>query len=66
MRRPSSFVVRLAIFAVASLALACGALPTAPAVTNPHVVANRDGGSVPCDSTVVTDGSCVGGWIIPW
>lgn len=66
MRRLSSAVVRLAVFAAASLALACSALPTAPAVRNPHVVVSRDGDPVACDSTVVTDGTCVDGWIIPW
>ena len=66
MRRPSPFVVRLAVFTAASFAVACSALPTAPAVRNPHLVVSRDGDPEPCDSTVVTDGTCVDGWIIPW
>ncbi len=64
MRRSSAFIVRLAVFATASFIVACSALPTSPSARAPKVGVSRDGEA--CDSTVVTDGTCVDGYIIPW
>lgn len=58
---------RLAVFAGVLLVVACSAAPTAPApapqktqLTLEHHTREA------CDSTIVTDGTCRGGWIIPW
>jgi hypothetical protein len=48
-------------------ASACAGNPLAPEPVNG--VAKRPGlhaDLVPCDSTVVVDGTCRGGYIIPW
>ena len=61
----SIFVVRLAVLVAAAFIAGCSAMPTSPSVVKkPHVDVFRDG--EPCDSTVVTDGTCVDGYIIPW
>jgi hypothetical protein len=44
---------------------ACVSSPTGPEVRlRPGLF--FDGDPVPCDSTIITDGSCRGGYIIPW
>jgi hypothetical protein len=63
--RPSSRVL-LFVLTISSLALtACATPATAP---DPKIKSGllRDLDPVPCDSTIVTDGTCRGGWIIPW
>ena len=61
---------RLSLFAVVVAGLAtsaCAGNPLAPdrvsaVAKRPEVHADK----VPCDSTVVVDGTCRGGYIIPW
>lgn len=63
MDRPTRRIVQLAAFALSVFVIGCAGAPTAPAA------AKKTGLSLngtPCDSTVVTDGTCRGGYIIPW
>jgi hypothetical protein len=49
---------------VAALA-ACAGAPTEPTPKlKPAIL--LDGDPVPCDSTIITDGSCRSGYIVPW
>lgn len=60
-------LTQVAAFAGIVLLAACSA-PTAPvAPARQKTQLSLDGNvPIPCDSTVVTDGTCRGGWIIPW
>ena len=64
MRRPLAAWPALVLLTVA-VAAACSAPPTSPFVLKRTAV-NLDGDPVPCDSTVITDGTCRGGYIIPY
>jgi hypothetical protein len=63
-------LARLSMFCAVAAALvtsACAGSPFAPERTNalakrPNVHADL----VPCDSTIVVDGTCRAGYIIPW
>lgn len=58
---------KLAAFAGVLFVVACSTAPTAPVAAPHKAKLTLDGnGLEPCDSTVVTDGTCRGGWIIPW
>lgn len=59
-----SLVAALATIAVVA-AGACAASPTEPGVRiRPGLF--LDGDPIPCDSTIITDGTCRNGFIVPW
>jgi hypothetical protein len=57
---------RLTLFTVALLIAACAVAPTSPLAAG-KMSLNRDEGPVPCDSTtIIPNGQCVNGYIVPW
>jgi hypothetical protein len=58
-------IVGLALFVAAVAVTACTAAPTGPSAARllPGTAPARD--LIPCDSTIITDGTCKGGFIIP-
>lgn len=62
MRSSTRTLLPALVLAVAALT-ACAKSPTEPEL---RLKTGLFLDGVPCDSTIVTDGSCRGGWIIPW
>lgn len=63
-------LARLALVAAAFVAVACSSTsPTEPAAANRPTIRAKgpalNDGRIPCDSTVVVDGTCHNGWINP-
>lgn len=65
MNRHISRIVQLAAFAMTVIVIGCAGAPTGPDAARKTRL-SLDGDPTPCDSTVVTDGTCRGGYIIPW
>jgi hypothetical protein len=64
MRSPSRVVLPVAGLVAAAIG-GCVASPTAPDVQlKPGLF--LDGEPIPCDSTIITDGTCRGGYIIQY
>jgi hypothetical protein len=55
----------LTIVLIPAVLLACVAAPTGPSAALHAKSPSRDEAPVPCDPAVVTDGTCVNGYIIP-